>query len=94
MHGKTAPGLTFSPWPTHAQSLAIEGQKENGGTIYGSRRLLDVGNRRGDLNGDNVASLVWVPEFRYGLRILPSWPLLGNFELTILDDREHHCFRT
>ena len=47
--------------------MAIEGQKKNGGTIYSSRRLLDVGNRRGNFDGDNVADLVWVPEFRYGL---------------------------
>jgi len=51
----------------HAQSLAIEGQKKGGRTIFGSRRLLDVGNRRGDLDGDNVAVLVWIPECRYGL---------------------------
>src|ERR1700682_4917075 len=56
----------------HAQPLAIEGQKKGGRTIFGSRRLLDVGNRRGDLDGDNVAGLAWVPEFRYGLRILPK----------------------
>src|SRR6202047_366517 len=56
----------------HAQPLAIEGQKKGSRTIFGSRRLLDVGNRRGDLDGDNVAGLVWVPEFRYGLRILPK----------------------
>ena len=47
--------------------MAIEGQKKNGGTIYGSRKLLDLGNRRGDFDGNNVAGLVWVPEFRYGL---------------------------
>src|ERR1700682_2712616 len=58
----------------HAQPLAIEGQKKGRRTIFGSRRLLDVGNRRGDLDGDNVAGLVWVPEFRYALRILPEVP--------------------
>jgi hypothetical protein len=52
---------------SHAQPLAIEGQKKNGGTIFSSRRLLDVGDRRGDFDGHNVAGLVWVPEFRYGL---------------------------
>jgi hypothetical protein len=73
----TALVLVFAKcWPTilNAQPLAIEGQKKGGRTIFGSRRLLDVGNRRGDLDGDNVAGLVWVPEFRYGLRILPEFP--------------------
>jgi hypothetical protein len=48
---------------SHAQPLAIEGQKKNGGPIYSSRRLLDVGNRRGDFDGHDVAGPVWVPEF-------------------------------
>ena len=70
----TAPGLIPESLAhhSHAQPLAIEGQKKNGGTIYSSRRLLDVGNRRGNFDGNNVADLVWVPEFRYGLRILPE----------------------
>ena len=74
--GMTALGLDFANlWPSnHAQPLAIEREKKNGGAIYSSRRLLDVGNRRGDFDGDNVAGLVWVPEFRYGLRI----PFVGQ----------------
>jgi hypothetical protein len=60
---------------SHAQPLAIEGQKKNGGTIYSSRRLMDVGNRRGDFDGPNVAGPVWIPEFRYGLRIPPGQSL-------------------
>jgi hypothetical protein len=65
----TAPSLILESLAhhSHAQPLAIEGQKKGSGTIFSSRRLLDVGNRRGNLDGNNVAGLVWVPEFRYGL---------------------------
>jgi hypothetical protein len=52
---------------SHAQPLAIEGQKKGGRPIFSSPRLLDFGNLGGDLDGPNVAGLVWVPEFRGGL---------------------------
>jgi hypothetical protein len=45
---------------SHAQPLAIEGQKKNGGTIYGSRRSLDLGNRRRNLDGNDVVGLTWI----------------------------------
>ena len=65
----TAPGLTLNllAHHSHAQPLAIEGQKKGSGTIFSSRRLLDVGNRRGDFDWHNAAGPVRVPKFRYGL---------------------------
>jgi hypothetical protein len=67
----TAPGLILESLAhhSHAQPLAIEGQKKGSGTIFSSRRRLDVGNRRGDFDWHNVAGPVWIPKFRYGLRM-------------------------
>jgi hypothetical protein len=59
---------------SHAQPLAIEGQKKNGGTIYSLRRLLDVGNSWCDLDGNNAAVLIRIFERRHALTDL-FWPV-------------------
>ena len=68
-NGTTALDLELGllPYHPHAQLFADTGQKKGGGKIHDSRRLLDVGNHRGSLDGDNVAVLVWVSECRHAL---------------------------
>jgi len=74
--------------------LAIEGQKKGGGTIFGPRRLLDVGNSGSDFDGNNVAVLVWVLECRHALsRSQPTEESIEELSVEELEIRYQEMYR-
>ena len=86
----TALGLDFEPLAhnSHAQPFADKGQKKSGGQIHNSRRFLDVGPGRSDLDGDNVAVPVWVSECRHALRDTCLATALSSVPMIVQERRE------